>query len=241
MEASPPFEHFVDEADHLLTPNEQYPISFLQRKFRIGYISAQRLHQLVLDRRIGMIDYRKAISAAWERAMRLYEQGKVNSECTLHSFLYAKLLEELPDCTILCEPQLNLNRHGIFIPDIVVLKDDQIVMVVEIKFVPGGYPVFEMDIAKLQTIGLNEEGSGHRLLLDPEKGKLLKSTASFSDECILCFAVIGRSDARAVCIDDLHAALTSGGRSHLLSRFLPLVKTTPFVEAAATSSDSGFD
>ena len=238
MEASPPFEHFVDEADHLLAPNELFHISFLQRKFRIGYISAQRLYQLVLERRSGMIDYRNAITTAWERAMSHYTQGKVNSECTLHSFLYSKLMDELPDCTVLCEPQLNLDRHGIFIPDIVVLKDNQIVMVVEVKFVPGGYPVFEMDIAKLQTIGLNEEGPGHRLLLDPETGKLLKSTASISDECILCFAVIGRSDARAVCLEDLQAALTSGGRSHLLTRFLPLVKTTP---AAASDSGSGLD
>lgn len=227
MEASPSFEHFVDEAHHLLAPNEKYPVSFLQRKFRIGYVSAQRLHQLVLERRSGMIDYRKAITAAWERAMQIYDQGKVNTECTLHSFLYAKLLDELPDCTVLCEPQLNLNRHGIFIPDIVVLKDNQIVMVVEIKFVPEGYPVFEMDIAKLQTIGLNEEGAGHKLLLNPKTGILLESSASISSECILCFAVVGRSDARAVCLEDLQAALASGDRAHLLHRFLPLVKTTP--------------
>ena len=174
-----------------------------------------------------MIDLRKAITAAWERAMLLYEQGKVNSECTLHSFLYAKLMDELPDCTVLCEPQLNLNRHGTFIPDIVVLKDNQIVMVVEVKFVPGGYPVFEMDIAKLQTIGLNEEGLGHKLLLDPATGALLDGTVSISSECILCFAVVGRSDARAVCREDLRGALSAGGRSHLLSRFLLLVRTTP--------------
>jgi len=227
METSPPFEHFAEEADCLLGRNEQYPISTLQRKFRIGYISAQRLYLLVQERRNRLTtDYRPVLKVAWEKAMVMYEQGKVNSEYTLHSYLYSQLLHALPECIVLCEPQLNLLRNGIFVPDIVILKDDQIVVVMEIKFVPHGYPVFEMDIAKLQAIGIDEGGVDHNLLLDPATGKLLANKARISSECLLCFAVVGRSDAKAVCIDDLKAAFVSGGRTNLVDRFLPLIKTT---------------
>lgn len=65
MEELLPIEQLVDEADHLLAATEQYPISFLQRKFRLGYNRAQRLHQLVLDRR-SMTAPRQAIKAARE-------------------------------------------------------------------------------------------------------------------------------------------------------------------------------
>jgi hypothetical protein len=227
MDASPPLENFVEKADRLVASDEQYPISLLQRKFKIGYFRAQRLLQLVQEKRSrSKPDYRSVLQAAWAKAMHLYEQGKVNSECTLHSYLYGQLLSGLPECTILCEPQLNLNRHGIFVPDIVVVKDDQIMVVMEIKFVPHGYPVFEMDMAKMRAIGIDESDTDHDLLLDPSTGLLQSKKSRISKQCLLCFAVVGRSDAKAVDPDDLKEALVSGGRTDLLDRFLPLVRTT---------------
>ena len=158
--------------------------------------------------------------------MVLYEQGKVNSEYTLHSYLYSQLLHALPECVVLCEPQLNLLRNGVFDPDIVVLKDDQIVVVMEIKFVPHGYPVFEMDIAKLRALGTDEGGADHNLLLDPTTGTFLADKARIGKECLLCLAVVGRWDSKAVCDDELKAALVSGGNSNLGDRFLPLIRKT---------------
>jgi hypothetical protein len=245
METSPPLEHFIDEAEGLLGHDEQYPVSTLQRKFRIGYISAQRLYQLVQERRSRLIiNYRSVLNAAWAKAMLQYDQGKVNSECTLHSYLYSQLLLALPECIILCEPQLNIPRYGVFVPDIVVLKEDQIVVVMEIKFVPQGYPVFELDIAKMQTIGIDEDGADHHLLLDPATGKFLTKKSRISKACLLCFAVIGRSDAKAVCADNLKAALTTGGGTNLVDRFLALVRTTSELPANAVGckpSDSYLD
>lgn len=227
MEASPPLEHFVEKANRLVASDEQYPISLLQRKFKIGYISAQRLLQLVQEKRSRSTpDYRSVLQAAWAKAMNLYEHGKVNSECTLHSYLYGQLLSGLPECTVLCEPQLNLNRNGIFVPDIVVVKDDQIEVVMEIKFVPHGYPVYEMDMAKMRAIGIDECGTDHDLLLDPSTGLFQSNKSRISKECLLCFAVVGRWDAKAVDHGDLTAALVSGDRADLEDRFLPLVRTT---------------
>ena len=108
----------------------------------------------------------------------------------------------------------------------VVVKDDQIEVVIEIKFVPHGHPVYEMDMVKMRAIGINESGNDYDLLLDPSTGLFQSSKPRISKKCLLCFAVVGRWDAKAVDHGDLTAALVSGECADLEDRFLPLVRAT---------------
>ena len=157
-----------------------------------------------------------AIRDAWSTACDAYQHGLINSECTLHSLIYAELRSRLPDHLILCEPQINVERHGCFVPDIIVLKDRAVVAIVELKFVPHYYPVYELDLRKLAVLAAYDQG--FPLLLDPKSGKFTPDFFSVGPDCILVFAAIGQHDAAAVDLPGLEAAMAQFG-----ARFVPLV------------------
>jgi hypothetical protein len=137
-----------------------------------------------------------ALQESWCTAVKAYQTGHINSECTLHSLMYAELRDRLSDHVTLCEPQITVERHGCFVPDIVVLREDVVVAIVELKFVPHGYPVYELDLGKLKVLA--EYQQSFPLLLDPHSGKFKPEDFRISADCILAFAAIGRHDAAAV-------------------------------------------
>lgn len=173
------------------------------------------------------VNYRLALGEAWSAAMAIYKQGHVNSECTLHSILHAQLVKNLPDCVVLCEPQLQMGSHGTFVPDIVVLRGTQVEVVLELKFVPHGYPVYEADISKLRAIGNGDSSATHSLLIDPATGKFVDKPGVVGRDSLLVFAAVGQSDAAAVDQDKLTSALIAGGQEALASRFLALLEKVP--------------
>lgn len=215
-------------AERILAFDEAYPISLLQRKLRIHYNAAQRLLDLIKKRRLLMsTNHQEVMKQAWQHAMDRYSDGKVNSERTLHAILYSQLVAALPECTVLCEPQLSISQHGVFVPDVVVINDqNQIVVVLEIKFVPHGYPVFEGDIAKLRAIALDGDQSAYHLLLQPATGKFVDEKTTISPRCLFVFAVVGRSDAKAVHKKTVEKAFYAGGQETLSGRFLVLPHAT---------------
>ena len=218
----------IERADEMLAFDEAYPISLLQRKLRIHYNAAQRLLNLIKKQRSLMSqDLPGVLKKAWHHAMDRYSSGKVNSERTLHAILYSQLVAALPDCTVLCEPQLSIDQHGVFVPDVVVINDqNQIVVVLEIKFVPHAYPVFEADIAKLRAIALDGERSSFDLLLQPKTGKFMDVKTTISPECLFVFAVVGRWDAKAVDVEIVTKAFYGGDQDALVGRFLGLARPT---------------
>ncbi|MGC1511831.1 MAG: hypothetical protein WA797_02810 [Acidimicrobiales bacterium] len=110
--------------------------------------------------------------------------------------MYAELRDRLSDHVTHCEPQITVERHGCFVPGIVVLREDVVVAIVELKFVPHGYPVYELDLRKLAVLA--EYQQSFPLLLDPHSGKFTPQAFHISADCILAFAAIGRHDAAAV-------------------------------------------
>ncbi|CAM5576832.1 hypothetical protein RLIN73S_01685 [Rhodanobacter lindaniclasticus] len=130
--------------------------------------------------------------------------------------MYAELRERLPNHITLCEPQIRVERQGPFVPDIVVLKEHAVVAIVELKFVPHGYPVYELDLRKLTVLAGNQQS--FQLRLEPTSGAFTPDTFLVSAECVLVFAAIGKHDAAAVDSAGLSEAMEQFG-----SRFLPLV------------------
>lgn len=222
---------FIERADEMVAFDEAYPVSLLQRKLRIHYHVAQRLLDQIKKRRSLMSqDLRGVLRKAWDYAMNIYSAGKVNSERTLHSIMYSQLVAALPECTVLCEPHLPITQHGVFVPDVVIIDDqNQIVVALEIKFVPHGYPVFEADIAKLRAIAIDGERSAYDLLLQPATGKFKDRKTTISPDCLFVFAVVGRSDAKAVHAETVEKAFFGGDQVALAERFLVLPYVTTYL------------
>ena len=117
----------------------------------------------------------------------------------------------------MCEPLIRMEELGLTLPDLLVVADVQVVAVIELKFVPHGYPVFEEDIAKLAAFGSHE--GEFPIFIDPGTGKFKKPDLSFAPDCLLVFAVVGRQDAKAVYPDFLRSQIVD---ERLASRFVPL-------------------
>ncbi|MCD9047089.1 hypothetical protein [Luteimonas sp. MHLX1A] len=130
--------------------------------------------------------------------------------------MYAELRSRLSDHVILCEPQITVERHGCFVPDIVVLKERDVAAIIELKFVPHHYSVYELDLRKLAVLAAYEQN--FPLLLDPKSGDFTPDSFRVSSDCILVFAAIGQHDAAAVDTPGLRAAVAQFG-----GRFVPLV------------------
>lgn len=156
-----------------------------------------------------------ALQEAWSTACDAYERGLINSECTLHSLMYAELRSRLPDRITLCEPQITVERHGCFVPDIVIVKERVVEAIIELKFVPHHYPVYELDLRKLAVLAVYEQS--FPLLLDPKSGDFTQDSFRVSPDCLLVFAAIGQHDAAAVDASGLTAAMAQFG-----DRFFPL-------------------
>ncbi len=165
---------------------------------------------------------REALQAAWKQVRADYDVGRVNSERILQSCLFRRLHDELPGYTIFCEPLIRTEKLGLTVPDMLVVADVQVVAVVELKFVPHAYPVFEEDIAKLASFG-SQKGE-FPVFIDPVTGKFKKPDLSCAADCLLVFAVIGRHDAKAVDAEFLWSKIVDECAS---SRFVPLVHAVP--------------
>lgn len=157
-----------------------------------------------------------AFRDAWSAVVAAYHSGIVNSECTLHSLMYAELRGRLPDLVVLCEPQIDVERHGCFVPDLVVLDETSVVAVGELKFVPHHYPVFEFDLKKLAVLA--ECRQSLPMLLNPLSGGFSDARFTVSQECLLVFVAIGRHDAAALDPQGLEVAMKPFG-----ARVLPLL------------------
>ncbi len=119
-----------------------------------------------------------------------------NSERALQAVLVHHLKGAPPWFDVLCEPSIDLG-DGTAIPDIVLIdRHETVVAVIELKFVPHAYPVFEDDLRKLRRFaGFKGE---FPLTLEPSTGRFSERRYRFGPECLLVFAAIGQCDSKAV-------------------------------------------
>ena len=158
----------------------------------------------------------QALHDSWQEAVAAYQNGEINSECTLHSIVFSSLRAHAFDALVFCEPQIDCGRDGCLIPDIVIASEQSVIAIVELKFVPHGYPVYELDLRKLTIFAKCEDA--FTLRLEPTTGRFSGEKFTISPECILAFAAIGRKDADAVDEDLLRQKMNEFGH-----RFVPLV------------------
>ncbi len=166
------------------------------------------------------MNLKQLIQEAWGSSVADYHQGLINSECTLQSAFYGELRRRGPNLIILCEPQLLVDGHGCCAPDLIVVSSGSIAAIVEIKFVPHGYPAYEIDLKKLKVIA--ECGQRFQIMLDPKSGQFLADRFGISPSCVLVFAAIAKHDAVAVDAGKLRQAMAASRFD-----FLPLTGPVP--------------
>ena len=172
---------------------------------------------------------------AWDEIKSSYKSSCINSERTLQALLHCYLCNKLPSTIVICEPTIELEGADKVIrkviPDMLVLEGEEVTAVVELKFVPHDYPVFEDDLEKLEVYArLADAGADKirfRLLLDPDTGQFNDKQFSFSPQCLLVFGVIGRHDAEALAEapdeDILKTHMAGLMKTHMAGlNFLPL-------------------
>lgn len=126
-------------------------------------------------------------AAVWAGVETIYESGYCLYEGGLQAALYKELSLEFSDCGIVIEP-----RWETQIPDIVIVNENEIVDIFELKFVPHWYPAFARDIKKL----LGYCGA-QPVTLNPRTAKW-GNPLPISTDCRLHFVAVGRSDSKAV-------------------------------------------
>lgn len=155
-----------------------------------------------------------ALENAWEAAKHAYQNGHITSEATLQAHLFCSLRHSVPDALSFCEPVLVLGDGQKVIPDMLVVRENSVVAVIEMKFVPHDYPHFRADIDKLARYARHQ--TEYELTLDPAKGSFSEQRYRFNESCLYVYAVFGFYDAVAVDTDRVEEYARSIGLTERL-------------------------
>lgn len=140
----------------------------------------------------------------WRQVANQFQTGDIVSERGLQAALYARLVTSFPLKAVIVEPYWQCNGQPV-IPDMIVVEDNRITEIFEIKFVPHGYPVFEPDLRKLCSYGRSPEEKYYSKL-DPDTGRW-KTSLPVDTHCARHLVAVGREDAAAVWPESIGAAL----------------------------------
>jgi hypothetical protein len=97
---------------------------------------------------------------------------------------------------------------------VVIDRHETVLAVIELKFIPHAYPVFEEDLRKLQRYAKFK--GKFPLTLDPSTGRFSNHLYRFGPHCLFVFAAIGQHDSEAVDSTSLAKIADLG------ARFVPL-------------------
>ena len=134
---------------------------------------------------------------AWSRVKKQYCSGWIVSERGLQAALYSELKKELSTSShIVVEPTWKTDNKPKKTPDLVIVENDQITDIFELKFVPYDLVKWENDIEKLRLY-VGESDAKYSVRLCPKTGKW-RSSFPIKDGCRLHFVAISHHDAEAV-------------------------------------------
>ena len=131
----------------------------------------------------------------WTLCQARYFEGFIVGERGLQATLYAELQAALPEAHVVVEPTWEIDRERL-IPDLVIVEEEEITDIFEIKFVPYDYANWKDDIKKLLTYVGNPVRS-YPVRLDPNTGQS-REPLPVRDDCCLHFVVVAQHDAEAV-------------------------------------------
>ena len=151
---------------------------------------------------------KNALAEVWStRIKNVYLAGSICSERHLQAELYSNLLKHLtellsrPNLRLWVEPKITgppkitLTIKDL-VPDLMITKDNVVICIIELKYVPHGYPESRNDMKKLGEY----DNPDHKIYLGvkPETGQWNEQVYSISKDVILCSAVIANEGAEAL-------------------------------------------
>ena len=137
-----------------------------------------------------------ALDSAWTSCVHAFEAGQIASEATLQANLFCALQACITDVVVHCEQIIKLSNGQTKKPDMLVVRGNDVIAVLELKFVPHHWPEYKDDVEKLASY--SEHRNNFELSLDPTTGKFSDQVFRFCESCLFVYAVIGQHDAVAV-------------------------------------------
>lgn len=138
---------------------------------------------------------RCAYENSWAMVQEAFHNGFMVSESCLQAALYTALQDNLPLAVhIVAEPRWTVAGQTRY-PDLILIEDNEITDIFELKFTPQGACVWTMDFIKLHAYVRGEPLYPARL--DPQTGQWTDSLP-VRDDCRLHFVAVARYDALAV-------------------------------------------
>jgi hypothetical protein len=131
----------------------------------------------------------------WKSVEERYRTGFCVSERGLQALLYAELSNKLDAANIVVEPNWTVDgkKH---VPDIVMVEQDVINHIFELKFVPHHYAELKQDVRKLLSYGRMNNGQ-YFGKINPDTGQWEEELAIAKD-CALHFVVVASDQSAAV-------------------------------------------
>lgn len=134
----------------------------------------------------------------WWRIERTFFSGYMVSERGLQAALYAEL-REIPRINIVVEPTWEVGDDQQRIPDLVIVEDDQITDIFELKFInPASDSPFEKDIRKLLQYGVKENSYPVELNRFDRFRSWNRNELLVGNACRLHFVAVARHGKNAV-------------------------------------------
>lgn len=160
-----------------------------------------------------LIDKLKKI---WEKDIKEeYYNERINSERCLQAVLYHYFRECLGEkCGIFVEPKFDYKSEEIGglknkTPDLVITFEENILAIIELKFVPQGYATYMEDFKKF----LSEEkymGEGVWMQIDKTTGKWKQDKVfKITKKTVYIFLAVANTESEALYREDVLKMLTS--------------------------------
>lgn len=132
----------------------------------------------------------------WNRVKEKYERGYCVSERGLHAELFCEISRVLPDSAhVIVEPTWTV-ADNMKTPDLVIVKNERITDIFELKFVPHHYAHWKLYLRKLLGYGANPDEC-YDVRIVPRTGKW-KPAIPIDPTCRRHFVAVSKYDAGAV-------------------------------------------
>ena len=133
----------------------------------------------------------------WSCVEKHYNTGWMVSERGFQAALYTELKKKLP-CTadVVVEPSWKIPDGTRRIHDLVIVENDQITDIFELKFVPHCWAAWKNDLEKLKSY-VRKPKAKYSVRLNPNTGKWAECIPVKAD-CRCHFVVVSQHDAEAI-------------------------------------------
>ncbi len=151
----------------------------------------------------------QAIQDSWIEIEKIYNAGKIPSERHLQAELFHILVSNEQFASrsqIFIEPNIygasgnskSYTLQGI-IPDMLIVENQQVVCIIELKYCPSGYIQYEKDLTTFSKFyKLKEESFKMFLQTEPMNGDYKNLEYSINCDLLFAYSVIGQEDSDAI-------------------------------------------